>query len=158
MSNSSSGRLARVVTMLSRISYTYLAIAQGGYYLVGGLWPFVGLASFERITGAKTDLWLVHTTGLLLAVIGVVLVVAGIRWRVTMEILILAVGTASVLAGIEVYYVTKGMIAPVYLLDTLLELAFIAVWLSVRTRKGANHEAAETLFDSTLSRSRDERE
>jgi hypothetical protein len=33
---------------------------QAMFYVITGLWPLVSLGSFERVTGPKTDDWLVH--------------------------------------------------------------------------------------------------
>jgi hypothetical protein len=46
---------------------------QAIYYLFTGIWPLVHLASFEAVTGPKTDDWLVQTVGVLAAVIGAAL-------------------------------------------------------------------------------------
>jgi hypothetical protein len=34
---------------------SYLAIAQGFYFLATGLWPFISAGSFQKVTGPKTD-------------------------------------------------------------------------------------------------------
>ena len=52
---------------------------QGGYDLLSGAWPLVSLASFEAITGPKTDDWLVHTVGALVIAVGLALLVAARR-------------------------------------------------------------------------------
>jgi hypothetical protein len=33
-----------------------------------GLWPLVSIGTFQQVTGPKTDLWLVKTVGVLIAV------------------------------------------------------------------------------------------
>jgi hypothetical protein len=43
------------------------------------------MRSFLAVTGPKTDLWLVKSVGILIAVIGAALVVAGMNERVTLE-------------------------------------------------------------------------
>lgn len=98
---------------------------QGTLYLVTGLWPIVHMRSFEWITGPKNDDWLVYTVGLLLAVIGCVLLTNS-RHDHRRDIIGLAAGTAIVLAAIETFYVAAGTISPVYLLDTIVELGFVA--------------------------------
>lgn len=100
--------------------------AQGVVYVVTGLWPVVHLESFEAVTGQKYDDFLVHTVGLLLAVVGAVLVLALWRRRESPELLWIAAGTAASLAAIDVTYWFAGRLAPVYLLDAAAELAFIA--------------------------------
>jgi hypothetical protein len=44
-----------------------LAARQGVYYLLTGVWPLPSIGSFQRVTGPKTDLWLVRTVGVLVA-------------------------------------------------------------------------------------------
>ena len=43
-------------------------MAQGVYYVVSGAWPLVYIDSFQKVTGRNTDLWLVHTVGLLVLI------------------------------------------------------------------------------------------
>ena len=52
---------------------------QSAYYILTGLWPLVHFASFELVTGPKTDDWLVRMVGLLVVLIGVTLAVAEAR-------------------------------------------------------------------------------
>lgn len=37
-----------------------LAAVHGGYFLLTGIWPLVHRRSFERVTGPKSDYWLVQ--------------------------------------------------------------------------------------------------
>lgn len=97
---------------------------QGALYLITGLWPIVHMPSFEWVTGPKTDEWLVYTVGLLLTVIGGVLL-ANARHEHRADIIGLAAGTAVALAAIEGFHVAAGTIAPIYLLDTAIELGFV---------------------------------
>lgn len=106
-----------------------LALGQGIFYLLTGLWPLVSSGSFQRVTGPKTDLWLVKTVGALVAVIGGVLLLAARRRRVTPEIELLAAGGAAGLAAIDIVYVARRAIAPIYLLDAAVEVALIVSWL-----------------------------
>jgi hypothetical protein len=105
-----------------------VAAVQGSFYLATGVWPLVHIDSFQAVTGPKTDLWLVDTVGLLVAVIGGVLLVAALRRRVTAEVGLLAVGAALALAGIDVVFVSREVIRPVYLADAAVELALVAWW------------------------------
>ena len=101
--------------------------AQGGYYLITGLWPLIHLPSFEAVTGPKVDDWLVRMVGLLAATIGTTLLVAALRRREELAIVVLAVGSALAFAGVDTWYGLSGRIAPVYLADAVVELGFIAV-------------------------------
>jgi hypothetical protein len=106
-----------------------VAAAQGAYFVLTGIWPLFGINSFQAVTGAKTDLWLVYTVGCLVAVTGATLLMAAFRGRTTPEIILLAVGSAVALAGIDVVFVLRGVISWVYLLDALAEGALIIWWV-----------------------------
>lgn len=116
--------------MPSARPFAAVATVQGLFYLVTGLWPLVHVESFLAVTGPKTDLWLVYTVGLLLAVAGAVLLLAAWGGRVTTELAILAVGMALALAGIDVVFVSREVIPAVYLADAVAEVV-LALWWSV---------------------------
>lgn len=107
-----------------------LAYAQGGFYLLTGVWPLMHLPSFLAVTGPKVDQWLVQTVGALLATFGAVLILAAARQRLTPEWRLLAVGFAIVLAAVDVVFVTREVIPPIYLLDALAEAALVLGWLA----------------------------
>jgi hypothetical protein len=107
----------------------YLSIGQGLYFLGTGVWSLVSIETFQRVTGPKTDLWLVKTVGSIVSVIGGVLILAGIRQRITPEVTLLATGSAAALTAIDVVYVSKRRISPIYLLDAVAELLIIAAWI-----------------------------
>ena len=119
----------KALLRLLRLAARWGVWIQGAYYLANGLWALVAIASFQAVTGPKTDIWLVKTVGLLLAVIGLVLLLAASRRRVALQTTVLGGGTALALIGIELVYVFNGTIAAVYLLDTVLEACFLAGWL-----------------------------
>jgi hypothetical protein len=106
-----------------------VAIAQGAFDIVTGAWPLVSLRSFEAITGPKPEGWLVKTAGTLIAGVGSVLVLAGMKKRVTPELALLGAATAAGLTAIDLYYAgLRRRISPVYLLDALVEVGIIAAW------------------------------
>ena len=107
----------------------YVAIAQGLFYFLTGVWALVSIDTFQKVTGPKTDLWLVKTVGVLVSVIGIGLILAGIRNNITAEIFFIAVGSAAVLTAIDVFYVSRKVISKIYLLDAAVEIFFIACWL-----------------------------
>ena len=103
---------------------------QAMYYLVTGIWPIVHLASFEAVSGPKTDDWLVKMVALLVIVIGATIWTA-VRRRVwTREIQLLSIGGALAFAVIDLRYALGGRISPIYLADAGLELAFVALLLT----------------------------
>jgi hypothetical protein len=109
-----------------------LARTQGLYFLATGVWPILSIRTFQRVTGPKVDRWLVRTVGVLVSIIGVVLL-RRIR-NLDDDTLLLAAGSAASLGAIDVVYATKKRIAPVYFLDAIVELAFIAGWMWGRFR------------------------
>jgi hypothetical protein len=106
-----------------------LAVIQGAFYLATGIWPLVDIVSFQLVTGPKTDLWLVKTVGVLVAVVGAVLFVAGRRRRVTGEIALLAIGSALGLTAIDLVYSLSGRISAVYLADAVVEIGLAGLWV-----------------------------
>jgi hypothetical protein len=111
-----------------------VAAVQGLYYLVTGVWPLVHIDSFQAVTGPKTDLWLVYTVGALIGVIGLVLLNAARAGRVTADIILLAVGSAVALTAIDVIFVARQVIAPIYLADAAAEVVLIAWWAVAASR------------------------
>ena len=107
---------------------TAVALLQGSYYLITGLWAIVHIESFQKITGPKTDLWLVKTVGLLLAVIGAGLLLAASRQQFEPAVVLIAMGSAAALIAIELVYVAKRTISRIYLLDAAIEAGLIAWW------------------------------
>lgn len=112
----------------------YLSLAQALYYLATGLWPLINVGTFQKVTGPKTDLWLAKTVGLLVTAIGGVLGIAGLRRHFPPEVPLLATGSAAGLTGIDVIYVLRRRIPPIYLVDALAQLALIAGWVFLAMR------------------------
>jgi hypothetical protein len=100
-------------------------LAQAGYYLGTGLFPFISRRGFEALTGPKTEWWLVQTVGALVTVIGATIAGAATRRRITPETLALAAGSAASLAAIDVVHVARRRIPPTYLFDATVELALV---------------------------------
>ncbi|HWG45418.1 MAG TPA: hypothetical protein VN688_21830 [Gemmataceae bacterium] len=108
----------------------YVLMVQGIYYLATGIWPLVSIDTFQMVTGPKTDLWLVDTVGVLIAVIAVVLLVAAWRRQTIGEVILLAVGSALALIGIDVIFVAQKVIPRIYLLDAAAEGALVIAWIA----------------------------
>jgi hypothetical protein len=113
----------------SRSLFSLLALGQGGYYLLTGIWPLVSPKTFQAVTGPKYDFWLVKTVGVLIGVIGGVLTMAGARGTAELEVPLLAAGSAAGLTAIDVVYVARRRIRPIYLLDAVAEVGLIVGWL-----------------------------
>jgi hypothetical protein len=73
----------------------------------------------------------VKTVGLLLAVIGAVLIYAQRTGTVNLPIAFLAIGAAASLTIVEIIYVLKKVISPIYLGDAFVEILLIAWWVIV---------------------------
>src|SRR4051794_1433294 len=84
---------------------------QGIYYLATGLWGLLHLRSFMRVTGPKTDTWLVKTVSVLVSAIGASLLLHSRREQTQREMYVLSLGCAAGLAGIDSYYATKRLIS-----------------------------------------------
>jgi len=110
---------------------TTTCLAQAGYYVATGLWPIVSPRTFQAVTGRKTDVWLVQTVGALIGVVGATLAVAARdRRQGTSTVRTLALGSALSLAAVDVYFVARRRIPPIYLLDGVIELGLVAGWLA----------------------------
>jgi hypothetical protein len=101
-------------------------IAQGAYYTVTGVVPFISRDAFEAVTGPKREWWLVQTVSALVAAVGGGLISAAVRDRMTPELLAIAAGCAGGLAGIDIVHVVRRRISPVYLGDAAVQFAVLA--------------------------------
>jgi hypothetical protein len=107
-----------------------VATAQSVFYIVTGLWPLVHRRSFERVTGPKVDFWLVETVGITVASIGLGLAQSLRSGRpIPSELRSVAIAAAAGLAAVDLVYVARRRISPVYLLDAVAEAALIVGWL-----------------------------
>ncbi len=106
-----------------------LCYGQGLFYFATGIWPLVARRSFQWVTGPKTDFWLAQTVGSLLALTGLVLLVAARRRSVSTELAVFASGQALILALIDLIMAGRGKISNIYLADAVVELALAVAWL-----------------------------
>lgn len=121
--------------MNDKIDRYSVAVAQGGYYLVTGLWPFLHLSSFLAVTGPRKEIWLVKTVGALVGFLG-----GGLLWTASHRALDkglvrVAAGSALSLPAIDIYYALKQKIAPVYLLDAAVEMGLATLWMRRPTQE-----------------------
>jgi len=108
---------------------TPVAAAQAAFYVTTGIWPLLHRRSFERVTGPKADFWLAQTVGVVVAAIGAGIGRSVVTRRPVSPDLRLAAGlSAAGLALMDVYFVGKRRISPVYLLDAAAEAALVAGW------------------------------
>ncbi|UOF00083.1 hypothetical protein [Bdellovibrio reynosensis] len=80
-----------------------------------------------KLTGSKTDKWLVVTVGWLITISAIVMLMAAFG-SITKEIIALAVLDAFILGIIDVYYVSKKVISKVYLGDAVVEFLLVLAW------------------------------
>jgi uncharacterized membrane protein YjjB (DUF3815 family) len=134
---SSSVESARVGDDARVRTATILALVQGFYFLLTGVWPLVSIRTFQLVTGFKTDNhtgragdhWLVMTVGVLVTAIALTLLFAAWRRDVRVQTVVLAVGSSLGLTAIDVIYVARGVIDRIYLLDAGIEVVLIAAWM-----------------------------
>jgi hypothetical protein len=105
----------------------HVALCQGAYYLMTGLWPLVHMRSFTAVTGPKHDLWLVRTVGLLATAIGASLL-RGVSRDGSSGTSTLGAGTALAFAAADVHPVVAGRVSPIYLIDAAIEAVVLAAW------------------------------
>ena len=108
-------RLLRGTARRGASRRTTILRAQGAYYLLSGLWAVVDRRGFETVTGRKTDYWLVRTVGLLAAAIGASLLTGARGARP--ETTVLAVSAGASFTAVDLVFVARGRIRPVYLAD-----------------------------------------
>jgi hypothetical protein len=71
---------------------------------------------------------LVKTIAVLVIAIGAGLLLGGIQERVDPGLIVVALGSAGGLLAVEVVYVIKRVISPIYGLDAVLELGLLVSW------------------------------
>jgi hypothetical protein len=127
-------------TQMTGSLWSIILVTQGMYYLLLGVWPIIDIRSFQAVSGPKTDHlvsgreedhWLVITVGGLIAVIGFILLVTAWRRRFFLEIALLGASAAVMLAIIDMVYVFRKVIAPIYLADAAVEMVFLCGWIFV---------------------------
>jgi hypothetical protein len=106
-----------------------MAALQAAYYLPTAVVPFVSRRAFESVTGAKTEWWLVLTVSGLVGVIATALAGAARSEEPPPETRVLGLGAAGVFGAIDVVYVARRRISPVYLADAVLQGALALGWL-----------------------------
>jgi hypothetical protein len=111
----------------------------------------VSIETFQMVTGPKTDHlvtgreadhWLVMTVGVLITAVAGTLLVAAWRRQRPPEAAVLAVACALGLTGIDVIYVSRQLIAPIYLLDAAAEVVLIVAWTFILVREPRTGRAA----------------
>lgn len=132
-----------------------LCWVQGIYFLVTGLWPLVSIATFQQATGKKTDHlvtgregdhWLVNTVAALIIAIALVLLLAAWRRRIPLEVVALGCTSSLALMTIDVVYVVRRTIPPVYLIDAVAEVVLLGLWCCVLWQRIGRQSLSGTTF------------
>jgi hypothetical protein len=110
------------------VSRSRLARAHGLFNVVTGLWPLVHMRSFELVLGPKADRWLVRTVAGLTLGNGVVQHLAPGSGERERQARLLGLTTAGTLLSVDVYYVATGRISRMYLVDAVIEAAWLTGW------------------------------
>jgi UDP-N-acetylmuramyl pentapeptide phosphotransferase/UDP-N-acetylglucosamine-1-phosphate transferase len=106
-------------------AHRLVLLVQATFYIVTGLWSLASRSSFERVTGPKTDYWLVRMVGLLATVIGLALVTAVWQTAVENAVWVLAIGSAVAFGVIDVWYAIPRRISRIYLADAVFEFVLV---------------------------------
>jgi uncharacterized membrane protein SirB2 len=137
------GYASRSLERAFRFFTSYPPLAQGLYYLLLGLWPLLGISSYQAATGHEQSPWMAQAVGVLLLVIGCALCLAAYRRQGSPEVLFIAFGSALGLAGVDVHLAWRGY-SLFYLLDAVLQVGLVAFWVYGwrKARRAASMTAA----------------
>lgn len=103
-----------------------LILIQGIYYFLTALWPLIHIKSFEKITGPKTDHWLVYTVSALIICSSLVFLSTALGpFMEGKEVLILSFSNAIALSIVEIFFSLKNVISKIYLLDAAAEISLV---------------------------------
>jgi hypothetical protein len=129
--------MARIQFHIRRAGQFVLGL-QGIYYAITGIWPLVSLATFEAVTGPKTDDWLVKTVGALVLAIAIALLVGARLDPPSAETFVLGIASAVAFAAVDVVYVLENVVRPIYLADAAVEAVIASIltasWISSTRR------------------------
>ena len=100
--------------------------AQATYYFLTGVWALVHRRSFEAMTRAKVDYWLVDMVGLMTICNAATIALGTFRRCPSREIVTLSTMTAAAFMAIDTIFVARRRIRGIYLLDSAIEGTFIA--------------------------------
>jgi hypothetical protein len=108
--------------------YRHLLWIQGIYILLTAVWPLIDMESFLKISGPKTDIWLVKTVAVLLIPIAILFISTIFFSSHPLPVLLVGIATSAGLASIELYYTANHTIKWVYAVDGILQICFFLLW------------------------------
>jgi hypothetical protein len=124
---------------------------QAIWYLITAIWPLVSIKSFMKITGPKTDIWLVKTVAVLVLAMAITFF-SGLLLRANFgPVLVLAIAACVGFAVVEIYYSSQKIISVVYLADgcfeALLGCLYIAgIFLMIRKGEQTGFSLRDDFF------------
>src|SRR5262249_45539085 len=118
------GPSATVLGSIAAFFVAYPPLSQGIYYVLRGVWPFLGLHGHTGV-----ELWLAQTVGVRVLVIGATLCLAAYRKQGSPEVLTLAFGSALGLTALDLFSVVHRRISALYLLDAVIQVGLVAFWV-----------------------------
>lgn len=117
------------MTATQRVAFspvgTLMLAVQGFYYVITGAWPIVHPSSFEMVSGARADYWLVVLMGVLGILVGL-----GLLWSLHQRTVIRSTWTLAIVAAaafliLDTWYVFDVVIPRIYMFDAVAQAAFI---------------------------------
>jgi hypothetical protein len=110
-----------------------VASLQIAYWFVSGAWPLLDMRSFERVTGAKRERWLVRTVSVLILAVAATLADRVTRHRDLRDMRVLGVTSAGGVGLVSLLGPILARISPVYFIDAAIDLAIAALWVRAKT-------------------------
>jgi hypothetical protein len=111
--------------------YRIVLWVQGSYTALTALWAIIDIDSFMKVTGPKTDIWLVKTVSVTLVAIGICLLSFLKEVEIKLPAIILGLLAAIGLAVIDFYYSGNHVISWIYSLDGFAETIFSICWVII---------------------------
>src|SRR5688572_2332657 len=114
--------------MSIRKVYNALCIVQGLYTLLTALWALTHIDSFIRVTGPKTDIWLVKTVAAILLSIATCFLYGPFVKQDHFLVIVVGITSSAALASIDFYYTGNNTINKIYQADGYLQVLFFLLW------------------------------
>lgn len=115
--------------------FRVLVFAQSTYLFVTAMWALLHIESFMRVTGPKTDIWLVKTVGALLLPIAACLATYLFIKVDRRPAFVLGCLTALAFISVDFYYALNDVISDIYLADGVVEIIFFVTWIYIARKR-----------------------
>ncbi|MDA3613472.1 hypothetical protein [Polluticaenibacter yanchengensis] len=118
--------------MIKALNIRWTPFIQGVYFSVVALWPLINIKSFMRVTGGKTDIWMVNAVSVLL--FPLIFILFNTAFKPSPIPLLhssaLIAGTAGLMM-VEYNFYVNGIISNGYLVYAILEIFFLVWWICI---------------------------